>query len=98
MGETRWGLDGPLFRPVKKNHTRTLEKHLYPSSVHRNIVSKYGRETGINAEVIGLCMHSLRAIAATNALSHEAGIAKLQKWLGHANVTITRLYDQRKSK
>ena len=44
----------------------------------------------------GLCVHSLRATAATNALSHEADIAKVQEWLGHANVSTTRLYDRRK--
>ena len=59
---------------------------------------KYGRETGIAAEVNGLCVHSMRATAATNALSHEADIAKVQEWLGHANVSTTRLYDRRKSK
>ena len=91
-------LDGSLFRPVKNNRTGTLDKHLEPGSVYRNIVSKYGRATGINAEVIGLCVHSLRATAATNALSHEADIAKVQEWLGHANVSTTRLYDRRKSK
>lgn len=91
-------LEGPLFRPVKNNRTGTLEKHLEPGSVYRNIVSKYGRETGINFEVNGLCVHSLRATAATNALSHEADIAKVQEWLGHANVSTTRLYDRRKSK
>jgi integrase/recombinase XerD len=37
--------------------------------------------------VNGLCVHSLRATAATNALSHEADIAKVQEWLGHANVS-----------
>jgi len=91
-------LDGSLFRPVKNNRSGTLDKHLEPGSVYRNIVSKYGRATGINAEVIGLCVHSLRATAATNALSHEADIAKVQEWLGHANVSTTRLYDRRKSK
>ncbi len=91
-------LDGPLFRPVKNNRTKTLEKHLEPGSVYRNIVQKYGRATGISGEVIGLCVHSLRATAATNALSHEADIAKVQEWLGHANVSTTRLYDRRKSK
>ncbi len=91
-------LDGALFRPVKNNRTRTLERHLDPGSVYRNIVRKYGRETGINAEVVGLCVHSLRATAATNALSHEAGIAKVQDWLGHANISTTRLYDRRGSK
>jgi site-specific recombinase XerD len=91
-------LDCALFRPVKNNRTGTLDKHLEPGSIYRNIVLKYGRATGINAEVIGLCVHSLRATAATNALSHEADIAKVQEWLGHANVSTTRLYDRRKSK
>jgi hypothetical protein len=45
-----------------------------------------------------LRVHSLRATAATNALSHDADIAKVQEWLGHANVSITRLYERRKSK
>ena len=46
----------------------------------------------------GLCVHSLRATAATNALSNEADIAKVQEWLGHANVSTTRLYDRRKTR
>jgi integrase/recombinase XerD len=87
-----------LFRPLKNNSTGTLDKHLDPRSIHRNIATKYGRETGIDAEVIGLCVHSLQATAANNALSNEADIAKVQEWLGHANVSTTRLYDQRKSK
>jgi integrase/recombinase XerD len=75
-------LDGPLFRPVKNNRTKTLNKHLDPGSIYRNIVRKYGLATGISAEVNGLRVHSLRATAATNALSHEADIAKVQEWLG----------------
>ena len=39
-----------------------------------------------------------RATAATNALSHQADIAKVQEWLGHANVSTTRLYDRRKTR
>ena len=96
-GQDGADLDGPLFRPVANNRTGTLDKHLEPGSVRRNIVVKYGRETGIDAEVIGLCVHSMRA-AAANALSNEADIAKVQEWLGHANVSTTRLYDRRKSK
>ncbi len=67
-----------------------------PASAYHEIVRKYGLETGISAEVNGLCVHSLRATAATNALMHEADIAKVQKWLGHANVSTTRLYDRSK--
>jgi integrase/recombinase XerD len=90
--------DGALFRPVTNNRTGTLDRHLDPGSLYRNIVVKYGRATGIDAQVNGLCVHSLRATAATNALSHESDIAKVQEWLGHANVSTTRLYDRRKSK
>jgi len=89
--------EAPLFKPVKNNRTGTLDRPLDPSSVYRNIVQKYGLVTGITAEVNGLCVHSLRATAATNALSHESDIAKVQEWLGHANVSTTRLYDRRKS-
>ena len=42
--------------------------------------------------------HALRATAATNALDHQADIAKVQEWLGHANIATTRIYDHRKSK
>jgi len=95
------GLDiaGPLFRPIKNNRTKEgLNRHLDPASLYRNVVCRYGLETGINAEVNGLCVHSLRATAATNALSHQADIAKVQEWLGHANVSTTRLYDRRKTR
>ena len=92
------GLDGPLFCPVKNNPTGTLDIPLDPGSLYRNVVVKYGRETGIHAEVNGLCVHSMRATAATNALSHEADIAKVQESPGHANVSTTRVYHRRKSK
>jgi site-specific recombinase XerD len=91
-------ISGPLFRPVTNNRTGKLDRPLDPASVYRNIVVKYGLETGISAEVNGLCVHSLRATAATNALSHQADIAKVQEWLGHANVSTTRLYDRRKTR
>jgi site-specific recombinase XerD len=52
---------------------------------------EYAKATGISAEAIGICVYSMRATAATNALSNEADIAKVQEWLGHANVSTTRL-------
>jgi hypothetical protein len=33
------------------------------------------------------------ATAAINARDHQAGIAKVQEWLGHANTWTTRIYD-----
>ena len=77
----------PVFHPVTNNRTGDLDRPLDPASVYQNIVRKYGLETGISAQVNGLCVHSLHATAATNALSHEADIAKVQEWLGHANVS-----------
>jgi integrase/recombinase XerD len=41
-------------------------------------------------------VHALRATAATNALDHQADIAKEQEWLGHANIATTGIYDHRK--
>jgi integrase/recombinase XerD len=49
---------GLVFRPVTHNRTGDLDRPLDPGSVYYNIVRKYGRETGISAEVNGLCVHS----------------------------------------
>ena len=43
-------------------------------------------------------LHALRATAATNALDRGADLGKVQEWLGHANVSTTRLYDRRRSR
>ena len=83
--------DGPLFLPVRNNRTGKLDRPLNANSIYRNGVRKYGQAAGLNVEVNGLCVHSMRATAATSALSHEADIAKVQEWLGHANVSTTRL-------
>ncbi|MFM0566503.1 tyrosine-type recombinase/integrase [Paraburkholderia sediminicola] len=53
---------------------------------------------GAQIEVQGFGVHSLRATAATNALKHDADIAKVQEWLGHAKIATTRIYDRRKSR
>jgi site-specific recombinase XerD len=88
-------LDGPLFRPVK-NTTGAPGKALTGHGVYKDVVQKYARALGI--ETGAVCVHGLRATAATNALDHEADIAKVQEWLGHANISTTRLYDRRKMK
>lgn len=60
------------------------------------LVGVYAKRAGI--EVAGLGVHGLRATAATNALEHEADIAKVQAWLGHANISTTRIYDRRQQR
>jgi site-specific recombinase XerD len=66
-----------------------------PSGVYR-MVKRYGKQVGIAVERFG--PHAARATAATNALDAGADIAKVQGWLGHANISITRVYDHRKSR
>ena len=91
-------LKGPLFRPVKNNRTKTLVKPLHLTSVYQDIVKRYTGDLGLTHVIPGLCVHSLRATAATNALQHEADIAKVQEWLGHADISTTRMYDKRQSR
>lgn len=91
-------LKGPLFRPVRNNRTGDLNRPLNENSIYRDVIQHYGKKTGLSNEVKGLCPHAMRATAATNALSREADIAKVQEWLGHANISTTRLYDRRNTK
>jgi integrase/recombinase XerD len=90
-------LHGPLFRPIKNDRTRTLARPLHPASVYRNIVRHYAGVLGLIDVIPGLCVHSLRATT-TNALQHQADIVEVQKWLGHANISTTQMYDKRQSR
>ena len=82
-----------LLRAVKNNHSGRLDKPLDSSGVYRSMVVHYGNKTGLDFS--GFSPHALRATAATNALDHGADIARVQEWLGHANISTTRLYDKR---
>jgi integrase/recombinase XerD len=74
------------WAPVRWVHHRRTEasqKAITADAVYK-IVRGYSKVLGFE---IGA--HSLRATAATiatNALDHQADIAKVQKWLGHANI------------
>ena len=83
---------GPLFRPIRNNRTGELERMLSGDGIYK-LVRSYAKKLGATIGV-----HALRATAATNALEHEADIAKVQEWLGHANIATTRLYDRRKNR
>jgi integrase len=86
---------GALFRPVKNNTGGAMEGTITADGIYK-MVKHYAKRVGVNIEGFGA--HSLRATAATNALDHEADIAKVQEWLGHANIATTRLYDRRKTR
>jgi integrase/recombinase XerD len=105
-------LGGALFRPVKNNTGGTMEGAITADWTYRMVtggtmegaitadgtyrmVKHYAKRAGVN---IWFGAHSLRATAATNALDHEVDIAKVQEWLGHANIATTRLYDRRKTR
>ncbi|SER52495.1 Site-specific recombinase XerD [Azotobacter beijerinckii] len=79
----------PLFLPLRGKRTGS---GISADGIYA-LVGAYARAAGITVE--GLGVHGLRATAATNALEHEADIAKVQQWLGHANISTTRLYDRR---
>ncbi len=87
--------NAPLFRPVKNNITGDLNKAISYRGVYE-LVLDYAREAGITSQ--DFRVHSLRATAATNALDHQSDIARVQQWLGHANISTTTLYDKRKSR
>lgn len=85
---------GALFRPVK-SRTGNLEDAITGDGIYK-LLKRYGAIAGIKLD--GLCLHALRATAATNALENAADIAFVQSWLGHANIATTRLYDRRRSR
>lgn len=82
--------ESPLFQPVRATGAAMTGDCVY------KCVRNYAAGAGTNVD--GLGVHGLRATAATNALEHEADIAKVQEWLGHANIATTRLYDRRKQR
>ncbi|NWB63560.1 tyrosine-type recombinase/integrase [Pseudomonas sp. F1002] len=81
--------NGPLFRSIRGS---TTGAGISANGIYA-VVGRWARASGIHIE--GLGVHGLRATAATNALEHGADIAKVQVWLGHANISTTRIYDRR---
>jgi len=84
-------VSGALFRAVG-NRAGGLTKAITADAIYK-LVRGYSATLGFE---IGA--HALRATAATNALDHQADIAKVQEWLGHANIATTRIYDHRKTR
>ena len=83
---------GALFRPAS-NNTYASGASIIPDGVYKMLA---GYAASLKIDAAGFGPHALRATAATNALEHEADIAKVQEWLEHANISTTRICDRRK--
>jgi site-specific recombinase XerD len=88
---------GPLFRPVKpakprkRTRKRELRRPLQPEAIDiilRNYAAIAGLDTGYTA-------HSMRATFITTALDKGASLEDVQRDVGHADPSTTKLYDRR---
>jgi site-specific recombinase XerD len=90
-------LGGPLFRPIPplkpraKARKRNLRRHLPPEAVDR-ILRHYTAVAGLDK---GYTAHSMRATFITTALDKGASLEDVQRDVGHADPSTTKLYDRR---
>jgi site-specific recombinase XerD len=82
-----------LFQSVSHHHSQNPNSGMTPGAVYSEVVKKYMLPLGLAGDNLG--PHALRTTAATCALENNADIAKVQEWLGHANINTTRVYDRR---
>lgn len=85
-----------LFQSVSHHQASDSNGGLTPGAVYSEVVKRYMTPLGIKGDNLG--PHALRATAATCALENQADIAKVQEWLGHANINTTRVYDRRETR
>jgi integrase/recombinase XerD len=88
--------EGALFRSVGKGGVAGSAVGLSPGAVYSQVVKRYLDQLGIVGENMG--PHTLRATAATSALENDADISQVQAWLGHSNISTTKVYDRRDAK
>jgi site-specific recombinase XerD len=89
-------MDGPLFRPVAADASRKprrieLRRHLHAEAIDR-ILRKYAAKAGLDR---GYSAHSMRATFITTALDKGASLEDVQRDVGHADPSTTKLYDRR---
>lgn len=89
-------LDGPLFRPVRntgrpRSGTLPPVRALHPDGIDR-ILHRYAKEVGLES---GFSAHSMRTTFITTALDNGASLEDVQRDVGHADPSTTKLYDRR---
>lgn len=85
--------EGPLFRPLRGNRKGQEERrHMDPDMVDR-VLRKYAKlALGLKK---GFSAHSMRATFITTALENGASLEDVQRDVGHADPSTTKLYDRR---
>lgn len=85
--------DGPLFRPLRGNRKNQEERRHMDSDMVDRVLRKYARKAlGITT---GFSAHSMRATFITTALENGASLEDVQRDVGHADPSTTKLYDRR---
>jgi integrase/recombinase XerD len=82
--------NGALFRRVRRGGYWSSTAALCSNGIYK-VMRGYAQQLGVPAHP-----HVARASAATNALENGADIAEVQEWLGHADISTTRMYDRRR--
>lgn len=85
--------EAPLFLPVRGNQkVNDTYRHLHPDQIAR-ILRKWVRKAlGVER---GFSAHSMRATFATRALENGCPLEDVQRDMGHADPSTTKLYDRR---
>lgn len=81
--------DAPLFESMHRGHSGAA---ISGDGIYQ-VIKAHMATAGLGD--VARVVHVMRATAATNALEHEADLAKVQEMLGHANIATTKVYDRR---
>jgi len=87
-------LEAPLFCALAADKRSPTRRPLSQRAI-LNIVKKYAIHVGLDADRLGrrgICTHSLRKTALTNALEHGAKMEQVQAWAGHSDIRTTQGY------
>ena len=93
--------EGPLFRPVRKTFRKSptgvvvelqQERHLHPDMIDRILRKWVSKVLGVER---GFSAHSMRETFITTALENGASLEDVQRDVGHADPSTTKLYDRR---